>query len=104
MSAPLYCSRCRRMAMGDVRVRIETDDRPYCQDCGPSGMPLPSTGDAPRCICGHAENLHYGPSGRCMKIITRHYSGNVDCTCKLYSPERASSSSTPHPESTDERR
>lgn len=44
----------------------------------------------PKCICGHAENMHFGGTRepfRCMKIITKHYSGNVVCTCKEFRPE-----------------
>lgn len=41
------------------------------------------------CICGHPENMHYGGAkgNRCMKIITQHYSGDVNCTCVEFRPE-----------------
>ncbi len=40
-----------------------------------------------QCVCGHAENFHYAVSGRCMKIITRHRSGDVECTCRQFREE-----------------
>lgn len=41
-----------------------------------------------RCLCGHPKNMHFGgQAARCMKIITKHHSGNVACTCKAFTPD-----------------
>lgn len=43
--------------------------------------------ESDRCVCGHLSNHHYAVSGRCMRIITRHRSGDLGCTCKAFRPE-----------------
>lgn len=49
--------------------------------------------DAPRCICGHEESMHYGPSGQCKKVITKdpRLENHQRCTCREFRPEKRGS-------------
>ena len=44
-----------------------------------------------RCICGHDESMHFGPSGQCKKVIARGAwpEGRQRCTCREFRPEAA---------------